>query len=130
MNTLVLEGAKHNIKVNALAPTAGTRMTEDLLPPEIFKLLTTEAVTAGALTLCHEEAPNRITLCAGVGGYSVARIVETEGVFLPESDQTPEDVLAHYAQITSAVGQKELKAGSEQGEKFLNKAMAFIKSQR
>ncbi len=75
MNTLVLEGAKNDIRVNALAPTAGTRMTEDLMPPEIFAMLTAESVTAGALTLCHKEAPNRFILCAGAGGYASTRLL-------------------------------------------------------
>jgi NAD(P)-dependent dehydrogenase (short-subunit alcohol dehydrogenase family) len=52
MNTLVLEGGKNNIHVNALAPTAGTRMTEDLMPPEVLSMLTAESVTAGAIILC------------------------------------------------------------------------------
>ena len=52
MNTLVLEGGKNNIHVNALAPTAGTRMTEDLLPGAVLDLMTAESVSAGALVLC------------------------------------------------------------------------------
>lgn len=130
MNTLVLEGAKNNIRVNCLAPTAGTRMTEDLLPPEIYKMLTTEAVTAGALTLCHDDAPNRLILCAGVGGYSVAKIVETDGIFLPQQAQTPEEVVANFARITDSSDQKELENGAKQGEKFLQKAMAYVASQQ
>lgn len=130
MNTLVLEGAKYGIRINALAPTAGTRMTEDLLPTEVFGLLTTEAVTAGALTLCDKDAPNRMILCAGVGGYSVARIMETDGIFLPESEQHPEVVKAQMEAIEDSEGQQALRAGGEQGEKFLKKAMAFMQSQR
>ncbi len=129
MNTLVLEGAKYGIRVNALAPTAGTRMTEDIMPAEIFALLTTEAVTAGALTLCDEDAPNRMILCAGVGGYSVARMMETDGIFLPEAEQQPEVIRSHMDAIENADAQKALKAGGEQGEKFLKKAMAFMQSQ-
>ena len=63
MNTLVLEGGKYNIHVNALSPTANTRMTEDLLPAPMLDLMTAESVTAGALTLCHDNAPNRTILC-------------------------------------------------------------------
>ena len=130
MNTLVLEGAKNNIRVNCLAPTAGTRMTEDLLPPEIYKMLTTESVTAGALTLCHDDAPNRLILCAGVGGYSVAKIVETDSIFLPQEAQTPEEVVANFARITDSSDEKELENGAKQGEKFLQKAMAYVASQQ
>ena len=81
MNTLVIEGAKNDIRINALAPTAGTRMTEDLMPEEIVRAFAPEAVTAGMLTLCDDEAPNRFILCAGAGGYSSASMFETEGCF-------------------------------------------------
>ncbi len=129
MNTLVIEGAKNNIKVNALAPTAATRMTEDLMPKQVLDMLTLEAVTAGALTLCHKDAPNRFILCAGAGGYSSTRLFETEGTYLAPEDQTPEGVLANFDEISDISVQKEMKSGSGQGEKFLTKAMAFLKSQ-
>jgi NAD(P)-dependent dehydrogenase (short-subunit alcohol dehydrogenase family) len=129
MNTLVIEGAKNNIHVNALAPTAATRMTEDLMPKQVLDMLTLEAVTAGALTLCHKEAPNRFILCAGAGGYSSTRLFETEGTYLAPGEQTPEGVLAHIDEISDTSKQCEYKSGSGQGEKFLTKAMAFLKSQ-
>lgn len=130
MNTLVLEGAKNNIRVNALAPTAGTRMTEDLMPPEIVQAFAPEAVTAGMLTLCDEEAPNRFILCAGAGGYSSAGMFETEGCFIPEHKQSPETVLEHWSELTDQTGQAALISGDKQGEKFVLKAMAFMKSQQ
>jgi len=128
MNTLVLEGAKNNIRINALAPTAGTRMTEDLMPPQVLEMLTAEAVTAGALTLCIEDAPNRYILCAGAGGYSSTRLFETEGIFLPADQQTPDLVLKNWDEISDIDNQKELKSGNGQAEKFLSKAMAHIKA--
>jgi len=129
MNTLVIEGAKNNIRVNALAPTAATRMTEDLMPKQVLDMLTLEAVTAGALTLCHKDAPNRFILCAGAGGYASTRLFETEGTYLAPNDQTPEGVLSKFDEISDTSVQKEMKSGSGQGEKFLTKAMAFLKSQ-
>ncbi len=129
MNTLVIEGAKNNIKVNALAPTAATRMTEDLMPKQVLDMLTLEAVTAGALTLCHKDAPNRFILCAGAGGYASTRLFETEGTYLAPKDQTPEGVLSKFDEISDTSVQKEMKSGSGQGEKFLTKAMAYLKTQ-
>ena len=129
MNTLVIEGAKNNIKVNALAPTAATRMTEDLMPQPVLDMLTLEAVTAGALTLCHKDSPNRFILCAGAGGYASTRLFETEGTYLAPEDQTPEGVLANFDEISDTSKQCEYQAGSGQGEKFLGKAMAYLKSQ-
>jgi len=129
MNTLVIEGAKNNIFINALAPTAGTRMTEDLMPEEIVKAFAPEAVTAGMLTLCDENAPNRFILCAGAGGYSSANIFETEGCFIPQTSQSPETVREHWHELIDQNKQATLASGAKQGEKFVMKAMAFMKSQ-
>jgi len=130
MNTLVIEGAKNNIFINALAPTAGTRMTEDLMPEDIVKAFAPEAVTAGMLTLCDDKAPNRFILCAGAGGYSSASIFETEGCFIPQASQTPENVREHWDELTNQNNQAALLSGAKQGEKFVMKAMAFMKLQQ
>lgn len=126
MNTIGLEGAKNDIRINALSPTAGTRMTEDLMPPEVLAMLTAESVTAGLLTLVHDEAPSRYILCAGAGGYASTRLFETEGVFLPAEDQTPEKVLENFAEISDTSNQAYLEMGGKQTEKFLKKAMAHM----
>jgi NAD(P)-dependent dehydrogenase (short-subunit alcohol dehydrogenase family) len=122
MNTLVQEGAKYDIRVNALAPTAGTRMTEGLIPEKAFELLTPETVTPAVLYLVGEDAPNRTILCAGAGAYAVARIVETDGAWLPPGEQTPEGIAAHWDEITSPRGEKAPQAGFEQTIKFTAKA--------
>ncbi len=128
MNTLVIEGAKNNIRINALAPTAGTRMTEDLMPEEIVKAFSPESVTAGMLTLCDDEAPSRFILCAGAGGYSSASMFETEGCFLPQAEQNPDNVRGQWGELTAQEGQAALESGAKQGEKFVLKAMAYLKS--
>lgn len=130
MNTLVIEGHKNDIRINALAPTAATRMTEDLMPEEVLAMLTPEAVTAGALTLCHKDAPNRFILAAGAGGYARAQIFETDGIFLPEAEQNTDVINAALDKISNTEGQKALLSGAGQGEKFLGKAMAFLQSQK
>ncbi|PHR94073.1 MAG: 3-oxoacyl-ACP reductase [Robiginitomaculum sp.] len=123
MNTLCIEGAKYDIRVNALAPAAHTRMTEGLIPPDALKLLTPESVSAGLLALVHDEAPNRIILCAGAGGYARTIIYETDGIFLPPEDQTPENVMAAMEKIGDPVGQVEFTQGFQQSQKFVEKAM-------
>lgn len=128
MNTLVLEGAKNNIRVNALSPTAGTRMTEDLMPKEMLDLLTPEAVTAGALLLCHKDSPTRQILCAGAGGYASTRLFETDGIFLAADQQTPEEIAAQWDAVNDTSKQQNLESGSKQTEKFLTKAMSQLKS--
>jgi len=129
MNTLVLEGKKYGIKVNTLSPTAGTRMLEDIIEDKrVMELMSVEAVTAGLITLCDADAPNRMILCAGAGGYATTHIYETDGIFLPPEQQTPESVRANIAGIEDAEGQKRLTAGFEQTNKFVEKAVDYVRS--
>jgi len=127
MNVLKLEGEKYNIKVNALSPTAATRMTEELLPDDALKLLTVESVTAGLIFLISEEAPNRLILCAGAGGYAATRIYETDGIFLTPNKQTPEDVAKNINAIIDIDGQEMYEQGSQQTMKFATKASRGLK---
>ncbi|WP_299593749.1 SDR family NAD(P)-dependent oxidoreductase [uncultured Microbulbifer sp.] len=123
MNTLHLEGEKYGIRVNCLSPTAATRMTEDIIPdPKALELLTPESVTAGLIALVADDAPNRFILCAGAGAYAKARILETEGIYLPPEEQTAENVLANLDAIADEKGQQELVGGLNQTVKFIQKA--------
>lgn len=124
MNTLVQEGAKYGIKINSLAPTAGTQMTEGLIDAAAFDVMTTESVTAGLLVLCAEDSPNRLILCAGAGAYASAHIYETDGIYLSPEEQTPENVMAQLDAINAREGEQELIAGFKQTHKFVGKAMA------
>ena len=121
MNTLAQEGAKYNIRVNALAPTAGTRMTEGLMSEQAFNLLTPETVTPAVLYLVNEDAPTHTILAAGAGAYAVAKIVETDAVWLPIEEQTPEGIAAHWDQISGGA-ETQLKAGFEQTFRMVGKA--------
>jgi len=122
MNTLVQEGEKYGIRVNCVAPVAGTRMTEGLMDPRAFELLKPEAVTAGVLLLCAEQAPNRMVLSAGAGGYASVHIYETEGIHLAPEEQTPENVLAGLAAIEDRRGEQEFTQGYQQSFKFAGRA--------
>jgi len=122
MNTLVLEGGKYDIRVNTLAPCAATRMTEDLMKPELLDLLAPEAVTAGLLYLVSENAPNRAVLAAGAGTFARAVLYETPGFHLAAEDCTPEGVAAHWEEITSSAGQAEYRSGADQTVNLLTKA--------
>lgn len=126
MNVLHLEGAKYGIRVNALSPTAATRMTEGLIPEDALKLMSVESVSAGLVYLVSEEAPSRLVLCAGAGGYAATRIYETEGIYLPPERQTPEDVAANIDAITDAGGQQMFEQGGQQTMKFIAKAAAHL----
>jgi NAD(P)-dependent dehydrogenase (short-subunit alcohol dehydrogenase family) len=123
MNTLSIEGAKYDIRVNALAPVAHTRMTEELLPDEAKELLKPEEVTPGVVFLVSKDAPNGMILAAGAGGYAAAKIYETEGIWVPEDERTPETIASRFDEIIDPAGQQEFGAGGEQTMKFLGKAM-------
>ena len=122
MNTLTLEGAKYDIRISALAPTAGTRMTEGLIPEKAFELLTPETVTPAVLFLVSDDAPSRTILAAGAGSFAVAKIVETDGMWLRPDEQTPEGIAANWEAITSTEGERALNAGLEQTVSMLSKA--------
>jgi NAD(P)-dependent dehydrogenase (short-subunit alcohol dehydrogenase family) len=124
MNTLRAEGAKYDIRVNALAPVALTRMTDDIMPDEAKSFLNPEEVTPGVLFLVSEDAPNGIVLAAGAGGFALARIYETEGIWLSPGERTPENIAARFDEIRDPEGQQEYTGGTEQTMKFLRKAMA------
>jgi NAD(P)-dependent dehydrogenase (short-subunit alcohol dehydrogenase family) len=105
MNTLKIEGAKNNIFTNAIAPVAATRMTADLMPEQMLQALGPELVTPGVIFLCTEDAPNGVILQAQGGRFSIACMVENQGVDLGH-DVTVEDVAEHYAQIADLTGAK------------------------
>ncbi len=127
MNVLAIEGAKNGIRVNTLSPTAMTRMTEGLIPAEVGAAMTAESVTAGLLTLCCDEAPTRMILCAGAGGYSETKVYETQGVYLPPERQTPEEVMAAMAAIRDPKDQRDMPDGSAQTMHFLGMAQTHAK---
>ncbi|MFD1508961.1 SDR family NAD(P)-dependent oxidoreductase [Lacimonas salitolerans] len=122
MNVLAQEGGRKNIRVNMLAPTAATRMTEDLLPPETLDLLQPETITPGLLALVCDDAPSRMILGAGAGCFSETRIYETAGVALQGDDLTPEGVMAHMAQIRDPQGQQEMPGAFNQTRKYARMA--------
>ncbi len=128
MKTLVLESAKHDICINSLAPTAATRMTEGLMPEEFAKLLAPESVTAAAVYLCSENAPNSTTLCAGAGGYAVSDIYESDGIFLSPDEQSAETISQRWDDIIDISKQAKLTSGAEQSQKFVLKAMAELEA--
>jgi NAD(P)-dependent dehydrogenase (short-subunit alcohol dehydrogenase family) len=119
MNVLHLEGAKNDIRVNVLAPTARTAMTEGLLSPVAAELMTPESVTPGVLFLVSENAPSRVILGAGAGVFAVTHIGETPGVYLDESERTPETIVARFAEISDAKTAEPLKDAFAQTHKFV-----------
>jgi NAD(P)-dependent dehydrogenase (short-subunit alcohol dehydrogenase family) len=124
MQTLSIEGEKNNIRVNCLAPTAATRMTEGLMPEAVLKALEPQAVVPAMLVMASEDAPNRTIICAGAGSFEVAHITLTQGVHLGLTPDTPERLAAALAQVTDRQGETVPLSGSAQGTLEVGKAMA------
>jgi NAD(P)-dependent dehydrogenase (short-subunit alcohol dehydrogenase family) len=122
MNVLAQEGGRKNIRVNMLAPTAATRMTEDLLPPETLELLQPETITPGLLALVAEDAPSRMILGAGAGCFTETKIYETAGVALQGDELSPEGVMANMARIRDPEGQQEMPGAFNQTRKYARMA--------
>lgn len=99
MNTLKIEGQKNNIRINAIAPVAATRMTENLIPGAMLEKLGPELVTPGVVYLCSEDAPSGTILQAQGGQFSVATIVESPWVNLGDKVSV-EAVAENWAKIS------------------------------
>ena len=119
MNVLSQEGAKNNIRVNTLAPTAATRMLEGLIPEQVANLMQPELVTPGVLYLVSDNAPTKTILGAGAGCFSVVHIYETPAVFLGGANASVDDVAANWAKISNPAGEQSLDAAFAQTNKFV-----------
>ena len=124
MQTLSLEGAKNNIHVNCLAPTAATRMTEGLMPQEVLDALKPEAVVPAMLVLAAESAPTRTILCAGAGTFEAAHITLTQGAYIGLAADTPEQLAARLQEVTDRNGEQVPQSGAAQGSNEVAKGMA------
>ena len=122
MNTLHLEGAKYDIRVNCLAPTAGTAMTEGLFPDAVFDLMAPESVSPGVVFLAGPDAPSRKVLAAGGGSFAVFKGMETEGLSLAPDAVTAEGIATAWSTIDDNGGLRELQSGFEQPGKFATQA--------
>ncbi|OED42271.1 3-oxoacyl-ACP reductase [Chromatiales bacterium (ex Bugula neritina AB1)] len=122
MNVLHIEGEKYDIRVNCLAPTAATRMTVDVMSEEMLESLAPEHVTPAVLFLASENGPKRTVLLAGAGCFTVAKLIEAEGIYLEEENRTPEQIAEKFSQMCDLSNAREMITGSEHVEKILSMA--------
>lgn len=128
MQTLSIEGVKHDIRVNALAPTAATRMTDSLYPEAMLNAIQASDVIPAMLVLAAQDAPNRTILCAGAGHFEAAHISLTKGVFLGRGENVDEQLLARLQEVKNMTAQSVPENGMAQGHQEIMAAMSAHQS--
>jgi len=122
MQTLSLEGARYDIRVNCLAPTAATQMTQGILPDEQLELLAPRFVSPGVVLLAATDAPTRAILCAGAGGFELANVTLTQGVHVPGDPPSAERLQQDWPKLADRQGEAIPAQGWEQSRLELAKA--------
>ena len=103
-NVLKPEGAKYNIKTNVLIPVAASRLTEDVLPPDLFAKLKPDFITPLVLYMCSEQCEDSGAMInAALGYYSRSAVMTGPGAILSDGERipTPEEIMENWDKITS-----------------------------
>nr|WP_295469633.1 SDR family NAD(P)-dependent oxidoreductase [Mesorhizobium sp.] len=124
MNVLHLEGERHNVRVNMLAPSAVTRMTEELLPKEAVALMKPELITPGVLYLVSENGPSRVILGGAAGSFARIVLNETDAVHFTEDELSPEAVERAFGRICDTGILHTMQNAFEQNRNLVGKAAA------
>ncbi|KWT98536.1 MULTISPECIES: SDR family NAD(P)-dependent oxidoreductase [unclassified Variovorax] len=122
MQTLALEGARHDIRVNCLAPSAATGMTAGILPEDALAGLVPGKVSPGLVALVGDDAPTRMILLAGAGSFECAHVTMTRGVFVDDEEDAAGQVRARLEEIRARGGEMVPASGWEQYRLELSKA--------
>jgi short-subunit dehydrogenase len=122
MQTLAIEGEKHGIRVNCLAPSASTQMMEGLLPAEQLDLLRPDLVSPAVLALVSEQAPTRAIVCAGAGSFELAHVTLTHGIHIADQPTAAESLLERWAEIADRSDERVPAQGFDQSRHELEKA--------
>lgn len=123
MKTLSQEGAKYDVRVNCLAPSAATRMTADIMNEAELEALAPDRVSPGMLVLVSDQAPNGMIMCAGAGSFEVANITLTQGLHLGTGDDVPERLLAGLDTLTDRTREMVPPTGLDQSRLEIARAL-------
>jgi NAD(P)-dependent dehydrogenase (short-subunit alcohol dehydrogenase family) len=115
MQVLSIEGLKYNVRVNCLAPTAHTRMTEGLMPEAVLEQLNPKSVSPAVVFMASEDAPNRTVICAGAGSFEVAHITLTKGQFIGGGADAADQLAAAFEQVRDRTDEIVPLSGASQG---------------
>ncbi len=124
MQTLAIEGEKYGIRVNSLAPTAATQMTEGVLSDESLDALDPTLVSPGLLALVGPDAPTRTILNAGAGHFACANVTLTQGAHIGGGPEAGETLLAKWQQVSDRAGEIIPDYGFVQAEREVESARA------
>lgn len=114
MQTLALEGEKSGIRVNCLAPSAATRMTEGLYSESDLKGLSTDLVSPAVVALASDNAPTRTVLLAGAGAFEQAHVTMTRGIHVGDRPDAAEQIAAQWSVIADRADEQVPASGSAQ----------------
>ncbi|MDF7775370.1 SDR family NAD(P)-dependent oxidoreductase [Sphingomonas sp. AOB5] len=114
MQTLAIEGERYGIRVNCLAPSAATGMTNELYSPEMLAGLGPDLVSPVIVALSSEDAPSRAILLAGAGSFEQAHVTMTQGLYLGEGEGVADTLLARLGEVAAREGEAIPARGEEQ----------------
>ncbi|GAA0302549.1 SDR family NAD(P)-dependent oxidoreductase [Sphingomonas oligophenolica] len=122
MQTLAIEGEKYGIRVNCLAPTAATQMTQGVLSDDSLRLLDPALVSPALLALAGEDAPTRAILCAGAGHFATASVTLSQGRYIGAGVDAGEQLVLHWDDVADRAGEIVPEYGFTQAERELASA--------
>jgi NAD(P)-dependent dehydrogenase (short-subunit alcohol dehydrogenase family) len=122
MQTLAIEGEKYGIRVNCLAPSAATQMTQDILTQESLAALDPALVSPALLALVGDDAPTRAIVCAGGGHFARAAVTLSLGCQVGGGDEAGERVIERWQEISDRTGELVPAYGFLQAEREVESA--------
>jgi NAD(P)-dependent dehydrogenase (short-subunit alcohol dehydrogenase family) len=123
MQTLAIEGEKYGIRVNCLAPSAATQMTQGVLSEASLKTLDPALVSPALLALVGEDAPTRAIVCAGAGHFALASVTLSQGKYLGGGDEAALRVIEQWQEISDRSGELVPQYGFLQCEREVASAV-------